>query len=234
MKLRTILNELMDKNTTQEQKNKFYEYIKTIRVETKNANAQFDKFGLNLLHWATLCNQHDEMIQLIDKEKIDVNQGTDRLDVPPISMAAAYGDLTTVQILLDRKANISNTPGHEHADTIMTVTHAFATTAKSPYKIAKDSGRLDVVKLFEKPLLNQYIHDRSADRNQYKTSFTLFGHTFHFGYSKDEKLSAANELKKLLDAGSDFKTLNNFKKSNPAVNQGDLGDIYQTSLKARR
>ena len=76
--------------------------------------------------------------------------------------------------------------------------------------------------------LLEYIPKRNS-QSKYKTSFPLFCHKFNFGFSKQEKLDAANALKNVVFNGADKATLDLHKKK---LNNGDLGSIYR-SLRVR-
>lgn len=91
-------------------------------------------------------------------------------------------------------------------------------------------------KLFEKQFIEEYREKRSKDLNGYN-SILPQNIASLFYYSKKEELDAEKEFEKLLNHKiKDDKwlaDLKNLKKAKPAIEQGELGEIYHASLKAR-
>ncbi|OGT43166.1 MAG: hypothetical protein A3F42_04485 [Gammaproteobacteria bacterium RIFCSPHIGHO2_12_FULL_37_34] len=181
------------------------------------------------------------VVQKLIQNKPELLEQVDACGQTPLLWAAAKGRAEVVDYLISKGANLnvsSNHPGgKDHG--------------KTPLYWAADNGYSGVVetllkhgitpslaKTIDKSKLNEkvkaevelleYIPKRSS-QSKYKTSFTLFYHKFNFGFSKKEKLNAANALKNVVLNGADKSILDLYKKE---LNNGDLGSIYR-SLRVR-
>lgn len=240
MNLRSIMKKLEhDKLITQEKKDSYYEAIKKYRVEQyKNVSVYVDEVGANLLHWAVLCNQrNDEVARLIDEEKVDVNQATIKKDyslnynVTPLWMAAAQGNADIVSLLLSKGADPTISP--KLSIHLQTYDRHGIWKKTTPFDVAVQNENYDVVRLLEKIELDNYINNRTKEVEEYKTTVKLpFFDKVPLGFSRTEKLAAAYSLKKMMDS-KDSHQLAKLKKNHPAVDNGELHDIYNGSMKAR-
>jgi hypothetical protein len=83
-----------------------YERILEINSHSKTGP---DPIGFNLLHWAILCNQVDEMEKLVNETTVNI--GTTRCDpiqmwnVTPILLATMHGNLPIAKILMEKGAD---------------------------------------------------------------------------------------------------------------------------------
>jgi len=161
---------------------------------------------------------------------------TSRYGATALMIAVQYGYPTIVNALLTNGASVGATAlyiaaqkGHLEIVQALTAKGARLDDASIAH-LTQHYGQNEVANstniLFElnKSQLSDYIIQRGADNApDYKTTFTLFGKTLHFGFSKQEKLAAAIMLKCVLE-GADPAALDQHEK---ALNNGELGRIYQ-------
>lgn len=239
--LKELLSNVVSCNSTQQLKDACYKKVATFYNDTFTEPHRYhDDLGFTLLHWATLCNQIQVMDILINHKKVDVNSRSIKLEcveksnITPLYLAVAYGSPEAAKLLLDHNANLYIRPEITvYSDNGVDVGCTnFCGTAVDAAILRKNS---EILKLLELPKLTKYIQKRTEDLKTYQSDFSIFGHTFNFGYSKQEKIDAANELKTLLQEGKDdIQLLENVSKLHPALKTGKLGEIYHSTLKNRR
>lgn len=235
-----------NKNKSDEKKKLCYEAIKQLYIKTFNGellSQQYDAAGFTLLHWAALCCQPDEIERLVTQDKVDVNIRSKKNkeycqhNFTPLYIAAIYSNVETVQCLIDKKADFTIEPINTfYYDGLMN--GVYSERMGSAFEAAKYRNDPAIIKILELPVLKQYISERAKDNRAYKRYFTLFGHTFNFGFCRRDKLSAAQKLESILTTEDNPEKLKNalinLKKSDPGVAQGNLGKIYRSALDLRK
>lgn len=81
-------------------------FSKKKRIKTKKPNIkEFDQYGLNMLHWACMCNQVETAEKLIQDHKADVNE-ISKHGLSPIMYGAIHGHKKVIEMLIRNKATI--------------------------------------------------------------------------------------------------------------------------------
>lgn len=231
---------------TNKEKIQIYGHIRRLRNASGLNPGEYDALGFNLLHWATECNQIEEVNELISKFEWsdgDKKQGAD-MDAPtsqpwnfvrnmtPLWIAAKQGYVSIACLLLKNQADLFIAP-EEYVSSFF----GGAWYEKStPLVEASNHHHKEIVKLLEQPTLEAYIKRRKENHSEYKTTTSVFGlFNKQWGYSKTDKLKAAHALQEQLNAKEcTQESLVALEKIHPAVNDGELGSIYQASLGIRK
>ncbi len=179
------------------QKNRF-DLVQTLIENDPQLIIYQDKFGQTPLHWAVAEGRVD-MVRFLINQDADLNALAAN-NLAPINLAAQSGFNEIVNLLL--KAG-----------------------AKTNLPVPIDQSNLNNDVRGKIKLLN-YIPQRKTEA-LYKNSFSFFGYKKHFGYSKQEKISAAEALAavKLFDA--DVKLLDKYQGE---LNNGELNTINKMIL----
>lgn len=244
-RLINILYDLEETRLNQEQKNQYYNNICKLRSKHNLTPKSVDSIGFNLLHWAVLCNQDENVItQLIDNG-IDVNSASEPVEgigmsgITPLRFTIQTDNEKLANVLLQKGAN--KNAKYQDSYEFQTLSTSYTETfdiKNADYAFRKANS---TYKFFEKDLANQYYNNRARDQRNCHTDYlpdcviTFFG-----GYLRQSKLDAANAYKKLLEVPHDKQdatwrnNLKNLKEQHPAVNEGKLGEYYQASLRSRR
>ncbi len=244
-----ILSILKKSQPTQQQKERCYTKVITIRNKANNAPKDFDILGFNLLHWAVLCNRPEKEIeQLIATDKIDINCGTQLCEgkgitiynVTPLHLAVQTGnkDLAEKLIKLGADQKTIKRKKYHAIQGVLSVVRSYSsdieeTTAE--FALRKGTRAFT---LFEKTLVTNYRTNRENDKRDFFSILPdCVASLFH--YSKKQKLAAATAYEKLLNETQQedptfHNKLKKLKDTHPAVDQGTIGEIYRSSLKARK
>jgi len=219
---------------TLEEKTALYNQVKDNARKHLPAEG-FDAAGYNLLHWAAFYGNAAEVRRVAAKVEVnDVNlfrHDEDQVEdnnvltgMSPLYIAAFHGYEEVVRVLLENNADPHLYPTHNLI--------AFWPVA---FEIANKRGHYSVVSLLAIPRLDKYLAERSADKRIYK-SFTLscFCTVFYFGaFTREQKLLAASALRAIIadeTRQNNVAMLEALAIQHPAVNQSELGKIYQIIL----
>lgn len=126
-----------------------------------------------------------------------------------IHMAVEQGHYDVVKFFLEQFPSIDTEIKNQAGRTI--------------FAIAKNNKNEAMCQLISKYRLKQYISSRSASPKYLKT-FSIFGHTFNFGYTKERKLLAAQAL---LDVIENKPTSSIKEYENKELNNGKLKNIFK-------
>ena len=229
------------KNLSQSQKDDFYKQIRELR---NSPAASVDPVGYNQLHWAVLCDQSlEEVNRLINEEKIDVNVGT-RFSAPlvmfnmlPSYFAVKNGNKKLLKCLLNNGSNEEYTVKN-HMPLRGPLSGNDYSHEGDKYSISKFALQNvnPTFKFFEKKLIADHHQKVSNNPNEYDSILPAYCASF-FYYSNKEVLAAENAYTELLNQEQKTEQwrskLNALKYDHPAVEQGDLGEIYEAGLKSR-
>lgn len=201
---------------------------------------QPDELGFNLWHWAVLSNQPQEEFNYL-KRYVDVN------DVSQSTPCAEFYNITPFYFAMhtgnERMANLLRY--HYGADPDI---HPILSSNDSHKTVDSDRHSVVPVKkekrktftLFEKNIVAHYHSQRENDHREYKSILPdCLASLFH--YSRTEKLAAEQDFEVLLKKEPAepnqwsiwCNDLRNLKVKHPAIDQGELGNIYHASLKTR-
>jgi ankyrin repeat protein len=159
-------------------------------------------------------NGHRAIVELlIEKDITALNIGTDHekygLNMTPLHYAVLHGQVEVIKLLLEKNANINARTGN----------------GTTPLDLAKKLKNKEIIKLLYKAKLEEYIKRRTEDTSEYKRPpLKFFGKKYRLGYSRHQKISAANML--LTAISNDGKNLSEISKI-PALHQGELCEIYK-------
>jgi hypothetical protein len=141
----------------------------------------------------------------------------------PLYLAAEYNKLNTFKQLLDHGADVTKLGNHYKCsvdiatDTII---------SEESFKLTLRTSSDDIRRLFHNKLspisLDEYIRNRTKDERSYKTTF--FCQILKFGYSKQQKITAATLLKDVLAGNNPPEDL---KDHIGPLTQGDLKKVWE-------
>lgn len=186
--------------------------------------------GKTALHWA-VHNQKLGVVKLLNEHSAQLIDVADSNGQNPFMLAMALGSLSMVQYFLSHAVvDVNAIDGQGKTALHYAAQHGWNDIvqillrkgAKISLDNPIDKEKLDVRTKAEIALL-EYIPRRKKEEN-YKTTFTLFCHTFTFGFSKDEKVSAAKALRDVTFFGANKAILDQHKG---ALNNSNLNAIRQ-------
>jgi hypothetical protein len=254
-KLVQILSNLEHNQLSQKLQDRFYNQVISTRTSTRTSKCanDFDSIGLNLLHWAVLCNQSiDEINRLITTEKINVNEGTQYrpgialFNVTPFHLAVQTDNIRLAESLLKLGADqqIKRQYMHELTGPMSGNNYDIAGDIEETTAAFAARKGMRTFRLFEKQMVVQYSSNRKQDKREFMSFLpSCIVSLFHFSRTHKLEAAAAYELllqdeqkeqKEQKENSQDWLLkLKNLKQSHPAINQGKLGEIYRASINAR-
>jgi len=173
----------------------------------------------------------------IESDHVQVVTALERQQCRAIRLAAQEGQLNLVRELVEREpALVEHKDINGHTPLQLALMNGQIEVAN--YLVDNSFGRLDYektlcfaakqlgwMKLLIKMQLSNYILERGDEKQPEHKSFLMFGlYKRNFGFSKQEKLKAANALKSVMVDGADQSILKRYKKE---LNNGELGSIYR-------
>ena len=243
----TKIKEVIDiPGLTNKERIQLYGSIRRLRKACGLKPGDYDALGCNLLHWAVKSNRVEEVHELVSKyerSEGDREQGADMnalISIPwnlirnmtPLWIAAKSGYSNIVLLLLKNQAELLIAP-EEYVSSYL---GSGWYTKSTPLVEAYNQEHKEIVKLLEQPTLDAYTKLRHEHPREYKTTTSVLGlFNKDWGHSKTDKLKAAQAFQVQLAAKDcTQEALEAIEKSHPAVNDGELGSIYKTSLGIRR
>ena len=185
------------------------------RLLNKGADINTLAEGHNALSLAA-AEGHAEIVELLIRFNADINfRGG--CGATPLIFAAEHGHQNVIDVLLKHHADISlplHTRSAYHDKFNMKV-------GDTAYHAVIKSGRKGFASELKLIHYSKNVNLRADEH--YKTSFTLFGHTFNFGCSAKQKKAAVKALTLVHFNGADKSTLDVHQE---ALNNGELGAIY--------
>src|SRR3990167_7884321 len=121
----------------------------------------------------------------------------------PLHVASRLNNVAIVRKLINSNANIETVNSQK----------------QTPLDVAVKNAKNEL------KLLDYLTKTNRRENNHYKTSFSIFGHTFVFGYSAKQKKDAASALKEVVFKGAHKSCLDTHKG---ALNNGELKTIYRS------
>lgn len=228
----------MFRSTDEQKKNNAeYKKIKDLRITNRiepaicwnNGDEENDPY--NLLHWATLYHQVDEVTALVNDHKAILNQPSKRnelssmqeTNVTALFIAAREGYVDLVKFFLNKNANSMIRAASYVATYFSSVHHTY------PIEAASSRGHHYIVMLLAIPTLEAYIRSRNAKPEYLTTRFS-----FGVGFSKNAKTTDAQALVDLLKDQKEFslEKLEAIKKEHPGLANGRLKNIYNAIVTA--
>ncbi len=95
----------------------------------------------------------------------------------------------------------------------------------TPLHIAKKNNHGEIVlAIIKQSLVNYSAKTNKRADDHYKTSLTIFGRKFNFGYSAKQKKEAAAALQRVIEGHDEASSLKSHQK---VLNNGELKSIYQ-------
>ena len=87
---------------------------------------------------------------------------------------------------------------------------------------------IEIIKALNKQKLINYIKNRESENSpMYQTSYKFFGHTFNFGFPKDQEIAGAKALLKVSN-GKAKETI--LKKNEKVLESSELKPIYRSLI----
>lgn len=202
----------------------------------------FAKAGVTnaqLLHIAVQKGRLERVKASIENNPLLLEQ-TDADGRTPLCLAVTNGHVSIAEYLLTKGAKVDFPDGED--------------PSKIPLHCAAARGNNEMVTLLlkkgAKPSLLKpmcifglgkitqnklaiagYIQKRENNPREYIKSFSLFGKRFNFGFSKQEKLAAANALKRVFIGGENKDILQPYLEKE--LNNGELGSIFKQQILSR-
>ena len=197
---------------------------------------------------------HVETVKALLAKGANINAGcrsSDGSTATPLYIAAQEGHVETVKALLAKGANINAgyhledgtvTPlfiaakrGHAKIVNALLIEGANINTrsinGETPLDIAVEMHHIEIIKALNKQKLINYIKNRESENSpMYQTSYKFFGHTFNFGFPKDQEIAGAKALLKVSN-GKAKETI--LKKNEKVLESSELKPIYRSLIKRK-
>src|SRR3990167_4559299 len=197
---------------------------------------------------------HVEVVNALLAKGAKINAGyhlEDGIIATPLFIAAQEGHVETVKALLAKGANINAgyhledgtvTPlfiaakrGHAKIVNALLIEGANINTrsinGETPLDIAVEMHHIEIIKALNKQKLINYIKNRESENSpMYQTSYKFFGHTFNFGFPKDQEIAGAKALLKVSN-GKAKETI--LKKNEKVLESSELKPIYRSLIKRK-
>ena len=221
------------------------EIVKLLLANHANADFVSTKKGVTPLFIAAQ-NGHLEIVKLLLANHANVDQARHDIGITPLYIAAEKGHLEIVKLLLanhadvDRKdtnngatlLHIAALNGHLEIVNLLIKAGAEYKADRyglTPYNKAKQANHYAICEALKKFQLKfrlaKYQEKILNQTSNYKHSFTLFGHEFHFGVSKDKLEKTVRAMNEVIDGKKDYSTL---KEYNSAIKGNKkLNSIYK-------
>lgn len=173
---------------------------------------------------------HHHLLKLCLEFQPELMQQRDGEGFSLLIKVVEYGKLETVKLLFEKNASISELEKTNALWMAICVGKEDIIEYFLMVVRAKPNPRWNLEDIGITYNHKQYIHlihyiDRlKARKEEYKWTLTLFGQTQNFGFSKTEKLKAANALKEFLESKMTFQELAIYKDP---LSNGDLGEVFE-------